>query len=155
MRSPKFFSLQGPALSELCLSFQLHLSHWSVFNSWEAIAPPFFRVSHKSFHPHARVFLFVLPFAKPRLGASLSICSSELFFFFLTPQAVLDSIFSISEDDRTWETPNSGKWTKGSGKGGGWGHGVTGWWALRGALMGWALGDMLYVGKLNSSTKNK
>ena len=30
---------------------------------------------------------------------------------------------NIREGDRTWETPNSGKWTRGGGKGGrgGWG----------------------------------
>ena len=41
---------------------------------------------------------------------------------------------NISEGDSTWETPNSGKWTRGSGRGRGWGG------------MGW-LGDghwMLY-----------
>ena len=32
------------------------------------------------------------------------------------------------------ETPNSGKRTRGSGKGGGWGVGVTGWQAPRWAL---------------------
>ena len=41
---------------------------------------------------------------------------------------------NISEGEKTGETPNSGKWTRGSGKGGGWGVGVTEWWALRGAL---------------------
>ena len=43
---------------------------------------------------------------------------------------------NISEGDKTSETPNSGKRTRGSGKGGGQGVGVTGWWALRGALGG-------------------
>ena len=33
---------------------------------------------------------------------------------------------SISEGDRTWETPNSGKQTRGSEKGGGQGVEVTG-----------------------------
>ena len=41
---------------------------------------------------------------------------------------------NISEGDRTWETPNSGKQTRGSGRGGGRRDGVTGWRALRGAL---------------------
>ena len=57
--------------------------------------------------------------------------------------------------DRTWETPYSGKRTRGSGRGGGSRVGVTGWWALRGHLMGWTLGVMLYVGKLNSNKKIK
>ena len=63
---------------------------------------------------------------------------------------------NISEDDRTWEIPNSGKWTRGSGKGCGWGVGgdwVTG--TEGGHLVGWALGVMLYVGKLNSNKKRK
>ena len=42
-------------------------------------------------------------------------------------------IENTREGDRTWETPNSGKWTRGSGKGGGAVR-VTGWRALRGAL---------------------
>ena len=35
-------------------------------------------------------------------------------------------IENISEGDRTLEPPNSGKRTRGSGKGGEWGVGVTG-----------------------------
>ena len=56
-----------------------------------------------------------------------------------------------SEGDRTWETPNSGKWTKGSGRGGGggWGDWVTG--TEREHLTGWALVVILYVGKSNSN----
>ena len=60
----------------------------------------------------------------------------------------------ISEGDKTWKTPNSRKWTRGSGKGGRQGVGVTGWWALRGHLVEWALGVMLYVAKLNSNKNN-
>ena len=59
---------------------------------------------------------------------------------------------NISEGDRMWETPNSGKGTRGSGKGGGWGLGWLGDRHWGGHLMGWALSDML--GKLNSN-KNK
>ena len=33
---------------------------------------------------------------------------------------------NIREGDKTWETPNSGKQTRDSGRGGGWFHGVTG-----------------------------
>ena len=47
---------------------------------------------------------------------------------------------NISDGDKTWETPNSGKRIRGSGKGGGQGDGVTGWWALRGALGGVSTG---------------
>ena len=50
--------------------------------------------------------------------------------------------------DRTWETPNSGKRTRCSGRGGG-GNRVTGWRALRGHLMGWALGVILYWTPIN------
>ena len=60
---------------------------------------------------------------------------------------------NISEGDKTWETSNSGKGIRGSGKGGERGVGVTGWWALWWALMGWALGVILYVGKLNTNKK--
>ena len=60
----------------------------------------------------------------------------------------------IRESDKIWEIPNSGKWTRGGGEGGGQGVGVTGWWALRGHLAGWALGVMLYVSKLNSNKKD-
>ena len=60
---------------------------------------------------------------------------------------------NIRKGDRTWETPNSGKGTRGGGRGGGLGVEVTEWWALRGHLMGWALGVILYVGKLNSNKK--
>ena len=61
---------------------------------------------------------------------------------------------NISEDDKTWETPNSGKQglvEKEVGGGLGWlgdGH-----WG--GHLTGWALGVMLYVGKLNSNKKKR
>ena len=37
----------------------------------------------------------------------------------------------IREEDKPWETLDSGKQTEGCGKGLGRGHGVTGWWALR------------------------
>ena len=47
---------------------------------------------------------------------------------------------NIRKGDRTWETPNSGKWTKGGRKGGGWEVGVIGWWALRGTLDGMSTG---------------
>ena len=46
----------------------------------------------------------------------------------------------IREGIKTWETPNSGKWTKGSGRGGRQEVGVTGWWALRTALDGMGTG---------------
>ena len=46
----------------------------------------------------------------------------------------------IREGDNTWETPNSGKQTRGSERGGGQGDGVTGWRALRGALDGMSTG---------------
>ena len=62
---------------------------------------------------------------------------------------------NISERDKTWKTPNSGKRTRGNWKGGGSGVGVTEWWALGDRhLAGWALGVMLHVGKLNSNKKN-
>ena len=35
--------------------------------------------------------------------------------------------------------------TRGSGRGGGQGNAVTGWWALRGHLTGWALGAICYM----------
>ena len=54
---------------------------------------------------------------------------------------------NISESDKTWETPNSGKWTKGSG----WVVDVGLGWLGDGHLVGWALVVMLYVGKLNSN----
>ena len=62
---------------------------------------------------------------------------------------------NISEGDKTWETLNSGKWTRVGGKGGGQGREL-GWlgdghWG--GHLAGWALGVMLHVGKLNSNKK--
>ena len=61
---------------------------------------------------------------------------------------------NISEGDKTWETPNSGKWIKGSRKGGGLGGlGYLGDGHWGGHLAGWALGVMLYVGKLNSNKK--
>ena len=47
------------------------------------------------------------------------------------------------------KTPNSGKRTGGGGRGGGWGWVGDGHWG--GHLTGWALGVILYVGKLNSN----
>ena len=46
----------------------------------------------------------------------------------------------IREGDKTWETPNSGKRTRGGRNGGGQRVGVTGWWALRGVLDGMSTG---------------
>ena len=54
----------------------------------------------------------------------------------------------IREGDKPWETPNSGKQRVKEGEvGGGMEH-----WG--GYLMGWALGIILYVGKLNLNLKN-
>ena len=47
---------------------------------------------------------------------------------------------NIRKGDRTRETPNSGKRTRGGGKGGGREVGVTGLWALRGILDGMSTG---------------
>ena len=59
---------------------------------------------------------------------------------------------NIRKGDGTWKTPNSGKRTRGGGKGGGQGVGVTGWRGMRGALDGMSsLGVILEVGKLNSN----
>lgn len=63
---------------------------------------------------------------------------------------------NIRKGDKTLETPNSEKGTRGSGRGGGWGVGEMGWlgdghWG--GHLTGWVLGVKLYVGKSNSNNK--
>ena len=58
-----------------------------------------------------------------------------------------------SECDRTWETPNSGKRTRASGRGGGQGDGWLGDRHWGGHLTGWALGVILYVDKLSSNKK--
>ena len=50
------------------------------------------------------------------------------------------SVGKIREADKTWETSNSGKWKRGSRRGGGQEDEVTGWWALRGALDGISTG---------------
>ena len=55
----------------------------------------------------------------------------------------------IRKGDKTWETPNSGKWTKCSGWGGGWRDVATEWWALGGHLMGLTLRVILYYCKSN------
>ena len=60
---------------------------------------------------------------------------------------------NIRKGDRTWETPNSEKRTRGGRKGGGWGVGWMGDGHWGGHLMGWALGVILYVGKLNTNKK--
>ena len=46
----------------------------------------------------------------------------------------------IREEDKPWEIPNSGKLTKGCGRGRGWWDGVTGWQALRRAVDGMSTG---------------
>ena len=61
----------------------------------------------------------------------------------------------IREGDKTWEVPNSGKQTKGCGRGGGGGDGVTGWWALRRALDGMSTGYYTICWQIEFKLKNK
>ena len=60
---------------------------------------------------------------------------------------------NIREGDRTWETPNSWKWIRGSRRGGEQGLGWLGDGHWTGHLMQRAVGVTLYVGKLNSNKK--
>ena len=53
----------------------------------------------------------------------------------------------VTEHERLLTLGNKQELVRGDGQG----DGVIGWWALRGHLTGWAMGVILYVGKLNSN----
>ena len=93
---------------------------------------------------HGACLVFSHPF-------HLSLSSFHFVFSSLWKKIIIQ--WKYQEGDKTWETPNTGKWTRGSGKGGGQGLEWLGNKHWGGHLTGWALCIVLYVGKLNSSKK--